>query len=474
MFHRPSNRLAALACLGAALLVLASCGGETSGPPPPVEDTEPPVVEIVFPVNETDWLGIESTRYDETEDGFLDLRATWSDGGSGVDTSTLRIEVLGTVTGVGPGTDLAGLWRRIALSETGATYEETIEHLVRQGRPRLVVSVADSAGNVGSDTLEIRVRYGDFHRSLRLEGGAPTLDITVCEDDERLYLARGYAITVIDANTLETIGHYPRVLAEPPSEVLCISGDPILYATVRVERFSRHTLSWESEIPGTFGTDAIAWSRNDPDILWVAEWGSGVPVRVDRTIPERLGGVGFPPSSFWDEFTFAIAVLDGDRKIYWDRAWEGGIFVGDPATGEILAHITGGEVGSMAVSRDDRFVYAAFHTGSLTGLAEIDTETDQVTRGMSGWAAGYGPALIVDVVINPAGDRLWLTTQDVDPENPGASILADPLAWKELQAFPRPVPPGVVTRWVQAAAFHPHGKLLYQARDDDIDVYIIR
>ncbi|MFO7587328.1 MAG: hypothetical protein R6X22_04575 [Gemmatimonadota bacterium] len=71
-------------------------------------------------------------------------------------------------------------------------------------------------------------------------------------------------------------------------------------------------------------------------------------------------------------------------------------------------------------------------------------------------------------------DRPWLTTQDVDPESPGASILADPVAWQELQGFPPPVsadaqPPNKGL----TAAFHPHGKLLYQARDDDIDVYII-
>jgi hypothetical protein len=84
-------------------------------------------------------------------------------------------------------------------------------------------------------------------------------------------------------------------------------------------------------------------------------------------------------------------------------------------------------------------------------------------------------AVVFDVAINPAGDRLWITTQDVDPEDPGASILADPLAWQELQAFPHPVSADAQPlNKGQAAAFHPHGKLLFQARDDDIDVYIIR
>ncbi|MDT8437124.1 MAG: hypothetical protein RRA92_10275, partial [Gemmatimonadota bacterium] len=152
------------------------------------------------------------------------------------------------------------------------------------------------------------------------------------------------------------------------------------------------------------------------------------------------------------------------------------VFVGDPETGELLAHIPLGLTANLAVSRDDRFVYAAVYAGDVfqTGLVEIDTRTDQVTRRIDGSAGGQGAAVGFDVALNPAGNRIWLTTQDVDPADPGTSLLIDPLRWQVLQSFPRPVPPGTETRWVQAATFHPHGKLLYQARDDDIDVYIIR
>jgi hypothetical protein len=478
---RPRSRWLAAVAAG---LCLAACGGDDApptGPPPP--DTEPPVVEIVFPVILENQYGADSTHYDETANGFLDLRATWSDVGSGVDPSTLEVRVIGRVAGGTQGEDLSPWWTRHESTASGMRYEETLERLVRQGSPTLVVSVADSAGNAGTDTLTIEVNYGDYHRSVSLDDpvflpGTPTGDLTVCEDDQRLYVLRGYAVVVLDANTIERVGVFPKQLPETPGRLLCIPGDSILYATVGVERFDRTNLVWYERIPGTVGTDVLAWSRLDPDIIWYGEWGSGVPKRVDRTIPEGIGGVGFPYSSYWDEYTDGLAVLAGDRKIYWTRFWEASLLVGDPSTGEILAELPIGLSTNLAVSHDDRHVYAPVYGGPLMGLVEIDTETDEISRTMDTFFPPYAVGEGFDVAVNPSGDRLWLTTQDIGPFDPSAdpvaSLLIDPIHWRKLQAFPRPVPPGTRTRWVQAATFHPHGKLLYQARDDDIDVYIIR
>lgn len=454
-----------------------ACGGD-DGPVDPPADTTPPTVRIVFPVDSVDQFERPATRYDETGDGLIDVRATWSDAGSGVDPSTARIQILGGIAGTASsGDDLTGLWTEVERSESGLTYEETYEQLVRRGTPRLVVSVEDAAGNRGADTLDLHVRYADYHRTVHLsyEPGAPTGDLVVCSDDGRLYANRGFAVIVFDAVTLEEIGVFPKVLAEPPARLLCIPGDPILYATVRVERFNRTTLTWDSEIPGTFFTDGIARSRLDPDIIWAGEFGIGVPTQIDRTVPERIGDVGLPWSSYTDEFTIAVAVLDGDRKIYYSRAREGGLVVGDPATGEELGRVDldpnapgVGLTSNVVVGKDDRFLYAAVR-GQEPGLVKIDTETDEVTD-QTASVDGQG----IDVAIHPDGDLLWLTTHDDDPAQPTPSLLIDPATMEIIESFPRPVPDGVETTWVLAVTFHPDGKLLYQARDDDIDVYLVR
>ena len=460
-------------------LCLAGCGGNESPTEPPPPDTRAPLVEIVFPVNRTDDLGVEYTDYDETGNGFLDLRVTWSDDRSGVDPSTLTIEVLGEVTGGVSGEDLSGQWTRHELTEAGVRLEETLNRLVRQGRPSLVVSVADSAGNRGADTLRIRTRYGDFHRSLRFEDpGVPTSDLTVCEDDERLYVVRGYAIFVFEANTFERIGRYEVVAPQPLGRVLCIPGDPIVYvASGDLDRFDRVNLEWVSDI-NVLRTQRMRPSRKDPNILWTAEWGAGVPVKADRFTAQRVGSVGFPISSYSDEFSIGIAVIDDDRKIYWERHWERKLLVGDPATGKILREIQIGLASRLAVSPDGRYVYVPVWDGLLFGLRAIDTETDEVTHGMTTEMGPYAMGRPFDVALNPDGDRMWIATKDIDSFEPDvenvASLLIDPIRWVKLQAFPRPVPPGTKTRWLQAAAFHTNGRLVFQARDDDIDVYIIR
>lgn len=465
--------------LSGIAFLLAACGSDDAPPTQPPSDTLAPVVEIIYPVDSLDALGQPGTAYDETANGLIDVRATWSDADSGVDPSTVRIEVLGQIAGsAGSGDDLSGLWQQVVLSDTGMTFEETIDQLVRQGSSRLIVSVEDSAGNRGADTLQIYPRYGDFHRSIPLQSGAFTSDLVVCEDDERLYLARGFGVTILDANTLEFIGRFTKVFALPLAWVLCVPGDPILYAALQVERFNRTTFEWDTEIPGSLRTSSLVQSRLEPEIIWAGEFGFGIPGRYDRIAEIRANVPGdtlFPPSSASDEFVFGLAVLDRDRKIYYSRAREGGVVVGDPATGEQLTHIDlqpdfpgRGLTDNIILSPDDRFVYAALQ-GTLNGLVEINTTTDQVTRQVIS-IGGFG----IDVAINPAGDRIWLTTQDLDPSDPSPSLLIDRGSFETIQFFPRPVAPGVETRFVLAATFHPNGKILFQARDDDIDVYLIR
>lgn len=433
------------------------------------------MVQINFPVDSVDRFGDPATRYDETDNGLVDVRASWSDAGDGVDPSTVRIELLGEIAGsANSGDDLSGLWTQVQIDDNGLAFEETIAELVRQGSPRLVVSVADFAGNRGADTLDLLVRHGDFHRSISLGGsGIPAPDGVICEDDLRLYVAYGNAIVVIDTQTLELIGSFSAVLPETPSNLLCVEGDPEVYVGVRVDQFDREALMWAGHMSGTFLTDALALSKADPAIIWAGEGTIGVPVRIDRINDERIGEVGFPHSSSTDERVFAIAVLPDDGKIYFSRARETGVISGDPATGEQLAHIDLdpdspglGWTQSLAVHPQLFRVYAAVR-GVTSGVVEIDPAIDAVSRRL------IFVNNAIDVSLNKAGTRMWATTHDSDAQQAAESHLIDPNSLARLQSFPRPVPEGTTT-FVLDGSFRPDGKLVFQLRDDDVDVYIIR
>jgi len=458
-----------------SVLLALSCGSEDGPPTEPPPDTIAPTVRIDFPVDSVDEFGDPTTRYDETGNGLIDVRASWSDAGERVDPSTARIELLGEIAGTTvSGDDLRGVWTRTKLDDEGLIFEETIAELVRQGSPRLVVSVADSAGNRGADTLRLRVRHGDFHRSIPLGGdGIPAADGVVCEDDLRLYVAYGNAIVVIDTRTLETIGSFSAVLPEPPSRLLCVEGDENLYAAVRLERFNRTTLSWLPSEPSIPQMDGLELSAADPDIVWGGATVIGVPVQVDRSDFGYLGEVGFPHSSSTDEFVWAIAVLAGDEKIYFSRSREAGVIAGDPANGEQLAHIDLdpdspglGRTTSLAVHPNLPLVYAAV-VSVTPGVVEIDPATDQVSRRL------IFVNNVIDVSLNSAGTRMWATTHDSDPDQAARSHLIDPIGWRVLQSFPRPAPEGTTT-FVLDGSFRPDGKLVFQLRDDDVDVYVIR
>jgi hypothetical protein len=436
------------------------------------------MVRIDFPADSLDRYSLPATNYDYSGNGLIDVLVAWNDAESGIDPATARIEILGEIDGPAEsGADLTAVWHELDRSGQGLVFEETYEQLVRHGTPRLVVSVEDSAGNRGADTLLMHVRRVDAHRTIDLgyEPGAASTDMVVCEDDGRLYLLRAYAVMVFEGETLQPVGTFPGVLPEPPARALCIPGDPFLYATVFVERFNRETLSWESRIPGTLLSRGIARSRLDPDIIWVGEYGYGVPVRVDRTIPEKIGEAGFPASTFYPDFSWAIALLDEDRKIYFSRRSEGGLVVGDPATGEVLARIdlspgstTPASTGNMVVGPDDRFVYAAVGRRE-PGIAEIDTETDVLTRQLF---SGEGDGL--DIALSPDGELLWLTVRD-DFSGRSHSLLVDRERMEQIDSFAHPDPDPDAIHWaLMPAVFDPGGKLIYQARDDFLDVYLVR
>ena len=202
-----------------------------------------------------------------------------------------------------------------------------------------------------------------------------------------MYVAVNRTLAVIDPLLLQVLGTYTTIeVSGPIRDLLCIDGDLYLYFTGFVERFDRQAMAFAPEIPGTNCTTTLAPSRADPEILYVGDCGTGGVSRVNRVTETYLGMIGIPWSSYSDEYVLAMEVLPDDEKIYFTRYWEGGIYVADPATGEIrkkfqLSQYTGGTglASRLALTPDSRLLYAAVRFGDPRALLEINTATDEVT-----------------------------------------------------------------------------------------------
>jgi len=127
----------------------------------------------------------------------------------------------------------------VSQDESGLTAREVLEELLHPESSHIVVSVADSAGNLGVDTLEIILPYGAYHTTtpMGLSSGIGR-DISICEDDGLLYVSVDRTIAIMDPLSFEMVGAYSTVaVGEELSSSLCIPGDPYQYVTSRVNRF---------------------------------------------------------------------------------------------------------------------------------------------------------------------------------------------------------------------------------------------
>jgi DNA-binding beta-propeller fold protein YncE len=441
------------------------------GPTPPaLVDTSPPNVEILSP-------NVQS--YDEDGDHLVDLRVTWRDTGGTVAASTVRVQSLEGVAGstIGQAEDLLKRWRVERLDSGGLLLREALPALLHGGLNHIVVSVADTAGNVLEDTVEFALPPGAFHKTLSTGLVSPTshgIGVTVCVDDHRVYMAAGRSLVVADADSLTILGivrdsSAPDVLKIP----LCVPGDPILYVTERVERFDRPSIAFVPRAE-SFISEGITQSRSDANHLYVGETISGTIGIIDRAQARRVGQLlDFAPQQ---EFVFDVAVLAGDAKLYATRYTEGGILVIDPQGDSILGRIAVGgprwpDLGStddIALSSDDRWLYAAVLDGDPRGVIEIDTRSDSVVRTLA-----LLNAVPQALAISPSGKRIFVTTQDQRVGTPSDNVLVDIGAFGPLAFFPRPRPAGEI-RFDGGVAFHPNGMLVFVAHNLDIDVYLNR
>lgn len=457
------------ACLLGTAAILAACGDDnTAPPPPPPPDTRPPLVWVVFPTDDRE--------IDRDGDGLIDVELGWSDNSDSVDVE--GITVLATHGVNGPATDetnLLEVWEVSRRDASGAVLEETIENLLHPGDQELVITVADTAGNVTTDTIPLDVDPAEFHKTLQLGVGGLVGGITVCPDEPMAYVGVGRSMAVIDLEALELVAVDTRFGAEA-IRTLCVAGDPIVYATSLsfLWPFYRATHSWGEHIPSSYPGAGIVQSRSDPNLIYLAEAFSGDVGIVDRSTGERLGTIGLPQSISHDEFVADLEILPGDAKIYVPRQDEGGIIVADPSTGAILKRFDldasqagWGRVYNMALSSDDARLYLGVARGLPVGVWEIDPATDEVLRAAD--TSGWEP---IDLSVSPDGTKLFVVTQDalgVQSQN----FLLDLERWQVIASFPRPRPEGEA-RYDLAVVWHPNGKLVLAGHDGDVDIYLSR
>ena len=378
---------------------------------------------------------------------------------------------------IGQVEDLLKRWRIERLDSTGLVLHEALAGLLHGGLNHVVVTVADTAGNVSEDTVTFSLPAGAFYKTLSTGLSSPTshgIGVTVCDDDHRVYMTAGRSLVIADADSLVILGivrdsSAPDVLKLP----LCVSGDPILYVTERVERFDRPSMSFVPRAV-SFGSVGIVQSRADPNRLYVGESISGTIGIIDRALASRTGQLlDFAPQQ---EYVFSLAVLSGDTKLYATRYAEGGILVVEPQRDSVLGRIAVGgptwpDLGStdnIALSADDRRLYAAVLDGDPRGVVEIDTRSDSVVRTLA-----LLNAVPQALAISPSGKRIFVTTQDQRIGTPSDNVLVDIAAFGPLAFFPRPRPAGEI-RFDGGASFHPNGTVVFVAHNLDIDVYLNR
>ena len=438
--------------------------------PPDEKDTTDPFITVLLPT---------ANSYDANADGFVDVQIEWNDPNGRVEPSTARVRSLRGVNGTAAeDANLLDYWQVGKRDSTGLTFSETITDLLHGGDNALIVSVADTAGNVSTDTIRFALPHAHFLKTI-VSGVQTSWYVNrmhVCQDDHRLYATMGAYVLVIDVDSLKLLGTMKRPSGGEFREFVCVPGGTDLYVnTPWPQRFDRRTLQPGAEVSPGFGASGIAMSRRDPNLIYLGESGGSIGL-MDRALNQRTATV-FPFTPGGTEVNADLAVLPADAKLYATRLLRTGILVINPHTGTELGHIRIGgpswpDFGvsyDIELSADDQRLYAAVTDGNPRGVVEIDTRTDQVVRTLS--LADYVPGMLS---LSPSGRRMWVSTSDLwEGGAPSSNVLIDVQTFSVLQLFSRPREPGA-TRYDASPAFHPNGKYIFAAHDKNVDVYLHR
>ena len=432
---------------GVALTLAISCSDPNDSGPS--GDRNAPHVQISFPSS-------DSSQFDQDGDGLVDIVVSWSDDNA-IDLLSAGIRSLDA----GISTALSD-WMVHERTSTGMRIEETLEDLHQAGVLRIEVSVADTAGNVGRDTITIDLPAAHYWKTISTNRGEVQSAETAFCGDGRSYTASGSDIVITNPATAELDGvvndPYASGILQTP---LCL--DSLLYVTSLGEQMRLADRTWKSYPRPASIYSALAVSRSDPDLLYAGEAGTADVVVIQRSTNAPVRRFNLPTSRNEFQRAWSIVVLPNDEKLYVTRATiaVGGLVVVDPRSGAIVRQIDLFTVRAK-LTADNRFVYGV----SDDRVIEVDTRTDAITRTIESRSEGRGACLAV----SPSGKRLFVTT--VGGVNAASNFMIDVPTWRIVARF-RLTPPGE-SRTEGCPAFRPDGKIFYSARNADIDVFLNR
>ncbi len=190
---------------GLLLLGLAAYSGCSDEGPTAPPDTGSPLIQVVFPSS--------ATAFDRDQDGLVDLEVAFSDSGSGIDASTIRLTADTSLKGgPGAGADLTNVWTVARADSAGLVVEETVEHLLPRGEVELSVSVADRADNRMTRTITFDLPPAARHKvvDLQTDTFGNTSQVAVSPDGRFAFVAInresfGSVVSIVDLERLEWV-----------------------------------------------------------------------------------------------------------------------------------------------------------------------------------------------------------------------------------------------------------------------------
>lgn len=186
------------------LLGLAACSGCSDEGPTAPPDTGSPLIQVLFPSS--------ATAFDRDQDGLVDLEVAFSDSGSGIDASTVRLTADTPLKGgPGAGADLTNVWAVARADSAALVIEEVVDHLLPRGSATLTVAVADKAGNRMERTVTVDLPPAARHKVIDLGAvfKVNTSQVTIGPDEEKAYVTTeefgGSAVSIVDLGTLDLL-----------------------------------------------------------------------------------------------------------------------------------------------------------------------------------------------------------------------------------------------------------------------------
>ena len=462
------------------LLATASAPGCRRDLPVAPRDEAPPAIEVVFP-------NPDSAAYDRDSDGLVDLELRWRDSAGAVHPATLRIAAIqGGVPGVPADSNLLPGWRIVRLDTTGADVEETVGELLRAGDTRLAISVADTAGNVATDTTPvIHLPAGAYHGAINLKGMPSCqlergVNLALSPDGQKGFVSYNGCVAVFDPDGVQPVHFVPVPFAgfgadisvDSATGLAYIGGGPNGGVSVLDTRAEQVLQSWADPM-------GAAWVHFAAGRLYVGQSCTDGSIDVlDASSFALLGTirVGAPYLNSECPNVDDIAI-SRDGRTGWAAVINTGIVVFDPQTYEMRSLMRlgsggcGGECWENARSIrlvGDRWLELAELS---IGLFEYDTQPWGL-RDSTGNVNAASPNF-AELALSPDGTSLFVSAKLGGFTYRGDSIqtpyLFDVPGLHLRYAFPHRL--GGIT---DAAIWDPDGKRVFMMEEFQVDVYLVR